>query len=129
MEISCFPPAIPRAIDGEQESKNMTSTNKVAGSRIVVFEAELVEILKQKSLAAAAGYLHSQNLRYNGSAYRYRCLSSGDLFDLRRLPDGRLVLRKLTPLGEFQHPRAADAFVYSARENAPKGKEYFWVKI
>lgn len=106
----------------------MTNTNKVAGSRIVVFEAELVEILKQKSLAAAAGYLHSHNLRYNGSAYRYRCLSSGDLFDLRRLPDGRLALRKLTPVAEFQSPRQADAFVYSAREAAQKGREYFWIK-
>jgi len=98
-------------------------------AKIVVFEAETIEILKQRSLAAAAGYLHSQGLRYNGSLYRFKCQTSGDLFDLRRLPDGRLALRKLTSLGEFQHPRAADAFVYSARESAPKGCEYFWVKL
>ena len=104
-----------------------TNTNKIA--KIIVYEAEVVEILKQRSLAAAAGYLHSQNLRYNGSAYRFKCQMSGDLFDLRRLSDGRLALRKLTPLGEFQHPRVADAFVYSARETAPQGREYFWVKV
>ena len=107
----------------------MNDVNKKIATKIVVFEAEVLEVLKQRSLAAAAGYLHSQNLRYNGSVYRYRCQSSGDLFDLRRLPDGRLALRKLTPIGEFQHPRTADAFVYAARENAPKGREYFWVKV
>jgi hypothetical protein len=106
----------------------MNNVNKVV-EKIVVFEAETVEILKQKSLASAAGYLHSQGLRYNGSIYRYRCQDSGDLFDLRRLPDGRLALRKLTALGEFPSPRVADAFVYSARESAPKGREYFWVKV
>jgi hypothetical protein len=97
-------------------------------AKFVVYEAEVLEILKQKSLASAAGYLHSQNLRYNGSVYRYKCISSGDLFDLRRLPDGRLALRKLTAIAEFATPRSADAFVYSARENAPSGREYFWVK-
>jgi hypothetical protein len=107
----------------------MINTNKVAVSKIVVYQAEVIEVLKQKSLASAAGYLHSQNLRYNGSVYRYRCQSSGDLFDLRRLPDGRLALRKLTPIAEFPSPRLADSFVYSARENAPKGLEFFWVKL
>jgi hypothetical protein len=118
---------VPGPLTGERNS-DMTNTNKIA-TKIIVYEAETIEILKQKSLAAAAGYLHSQNLRYNGSVYRYRCQHSGDLFDLRRLPDGRLALRKLTPVGEFSSPRTADAFVYAAREAAPKGREFFWVKV
>jgi hypothetical protein len=107
----------------------MNTQDKKVCSRIVVYEAETIEILKQRSLAAAAGHLHAHGLRYNGSVYRYKDQQTGDLFDLRRLPDGRLALRKLTVVGEFPHPRAADAFVYSARETAPKGREFFWVKV
>jgi hypothetical protein len=107
----------------------MNNVNKVEVSKFVVFEAEVIEVLKQRSLAAAAGHLHAYNLRYNGSVYRYKDQQTGELFDLRRLADGRLALRKLSRVAEFSSPRQADAFVYSARENAPKNREYFWVKI